>query len=310
MASPEGTAERALNGLVAPDARPKLMWEAIPADTAGPRWLAGWSPFRGERKRIQMSARPIALVTGARRGMGRAISLHLARRGYDILCADHSAEGAEETARLVEGEGGRFIRRRCDLSELEQIAAMVQWAWEEGGGIEVLVNNAGIMSFVRGDPLEVTPDSWDKVLAVNSRAPFFVSQAVLRRMLDEGAPRRGNRALVFISSVNAEMASVSRIEYCASKAAAAMLAKVFALRLAEVGIPVYDVRPGVIRTDINASVREAYTRQIESGAISPIRRWGETEDVGKAVAGLVAGDIPFSTGGAFYVDGGLHVPRF
>jgi NAD(P)-dependent dehydrogenase (short-subunit alcohol dehydrogenase family) len=257
-----------------------------------------------------MSSRPVALVTGARRGMGRAISLHLARRGYDILCADHSAEGAEETARLVEGEGGRFILRRCDLSEVEQIAPMVQWAWDEGGGIEVLVNNAGIMSFVRGDPLEVTPDSWDKVLAVNSRAPFFVSQAVLRRMLDEGAPRRGNRALVFISSVNAEMASVSRIEYCASKAATAMLAKVFALRLAEVGIPVYDVRPGVIRTDINASVREAYTRQIESGAISPIRRWGETEDVGKAVAGLVAGDIPFSTGDAFYVDGGLHIPRF
>lgn len=257
-----------------------------------------------------MSARPVALVTGARRGMGRAISLHLARRGYDILCADHSAEGAEETARLVEGEGGRFVLRRCDLSELEQIAPMVQWSWDEGGGIEVLVNNAGIMSFVRGDPLEVTPDSWDKVLAVNSRAPFFVSQAVLRRMLAEGAPNRGNRALVFISSVNAEMASVSRIEYCASKAAAAMLAKVFALRLAEVGIPVYDVRPGVIRTDINASVREAYTRQIESGAISPIRRWGETEDVGKAVAGLVAGDIPFSTGGAFYVDGGLHIPRF
>ena len=257
-----------------------------------------------------MSARPVALVTGARRGMGRAISLHLARRGYDILCADHSAEGAEETARLVEGEGSRFILRRCDLSEVEQIAPMVQWAWDEGGGIEVLVNNAGIMSFVRGDPLEVTPDSWDKVLAVNSRAPFFVSQAVLRRMLDEGAPRRGNRALVFISSVNAEMASVSRIEYCASKAATAMLAKVFALRLAEVGIPVYDVRPGVIRTDINASVRDAYTRQIESGAISPIRRWGETEDVGKAVAGLVAGDIPFSTGDAFYVDGGLHIPRF
>ena len=257
-----------------------------------------------------MSSRPVALVTGARRGMGRAISLHLARRGYDILCADHSAEGAEETARLVEGEGGGFTLRRCDLSEVEQIAPMVQWAWDEGGGIEVLVNNAGIMSFVRGDPLEVTPDSWDKVLAVNSRAPFFVSQAVLRRMLDEGAPRRGNRALVVISSVNAEMASVSRIEYCASKAATAMLAKVFALRLAEVGIPVYDVRPGVIRTDINASVREAYTRQIESGAISPIRRWGETEDVGKAVAGLVAGDIPFSTGDAFYVDGGLHIPRF
>lgn len=259
---------------------------------------------------MPMSTRPVALVTGARRGMGRAISIQLARRGYDILCADHSAEGAEETARLVEAEGGRFALRECDLSEVEQIAPMVDWAWQEGRGIEVLVNNAGIMAFVRGDPLEVTPDSWNAVLAVNSRAPFFVSQAVLRRMLADGAPGRGNRALVFISSVNAEMASTSRIEYCASKAATAMLAKVFALRLAETGIPVYDIRPGVIRTDINASVRDAYTRQIESGAISPIRRWGETEDVGKAVAGLVSGDIPFSTGAAFYVDGGLHIPRF
>lgn len=241
--------------------------------------------------------------------MGRGISLHLARRGYDILCADHSAEGAEETARLVEQEGGRFALHECDLSDAAAIAPAVDWAWQAGDGIEVLVNNAGIMSFVRGDPLEATVESWDKVIAVNSRAPFLLSQAVARRMLAEGAAGRGNRALVFISSVNAEMASLSRIEYCASKAATAMLAKVFALRLAEAGIPVYDIRPGVIRTDINASVREAYTRQIESGAISPIRRWGETEDVGKAVAGLVAGEIPFSTGGAFYVDGGLHVPR-
>jgi NAD(P)-dependent dehydrogenase (short-subunit alcohol dehydrogenase family) len=256
-----------------------------------------------------MSNRPVALVTGARRGMGRAISVHLARRGYDILGADHSSEGAEETARLVEKEGGRFAIRQCDLSELGEIGPMVDWAWQEGGGIEVVVNNAGIMSFVRGDLLDVTPDSWNKVLAVNSRAPFFVSQAALRRMLAEGAPARGNRALVFISSVNAELASVNRVEYCASKAAAAMLAKVFALRVADAGISAYDIRPGVIRTDINASVWDSYTRQIEAGEVSPIRRWGQTEDVGKAVAGLVTGDIPFSTGGSFYVDGGLHIPR-
>jgi NAD(P)-dependent dehydrogenase (short-subunit alcohol dehydrogenase family) len=257
-----------------------------------------------------MSTRPVALVTGARRGMGRGISVQLARRGYDILCADHVEDGAEETSRLVAQEGGRFMLRICDLSESGEIGSLVDWAWQAGGGIEVLVNNAGIMSFNRGDPLEASVESWDKVIAVNSRAPFLLSQAVAKRMLAEGARERGNRALVFISSVNAEMASLSRIEYCASKAATAMLAKVFALRLAEAGIPVYDIRPGVIRTDINASVRDAYTKQIESGAISPIRRWGETEDVGKAVAGLVSGDIPFSTGGAFYVDGGLHIPRF
>jgi len=257
-----------------------------------------------------MAQRPVALVTGARRGMGRAISTQLARRGYDILCADHSAEGAEETARLVAQEGGRFGLHLCDLSEAAAIAPMVDWAWNHAGGVEALVNNAGIMAFQRGDPLEASAESWDKVIAVNSRAPFLVSQAVAKRMLADGAPRRGNRALAFISSVNAEMASLGRIEYCASKAATAMLAKVFALRLAEAGIPVYDIRPGVIRTDINASVRDAYTAQIESGAISPIRRWGETDDVGRAVAGLVAGEIPFSTGGAFHVDGGLHVPRF
>lgn len=257
-----------------------------------------------------MTTRPVALVTGARRGMGRAISIHLARRGYDILCADHSTDGADETARLVAREGGRFALRECDLADLDQIPPLMEWAWGEGAGVEVLVNNAGIMSFARGDLLDVTPDSWNAVLAVNSRAPFFLSQALVRRMLAKGSPDRGSRALVFISSVNAEMASPGRAEYCASKAATAMLAKIFALRLADAGIPVYDVRPGVIRTDINASVREAYTRQIEAGAISPIRRWGETEDVGKAVAGLVSGEIPFSTGGAFYVDGGLHLPRF
>jgi NAD(P)-dependent dehydrogenase (short-subunit alcohol dehydrogenase family) len=257
-----------------------------------------------------MPTRPVALVTGARRGMGRAISIHLARRGHDILCADHSDEGAEETARLVAQEGGAFHLHRCDLSDTAAIAPMVDWAWNAAGGVEVLVNNAGIMAFQRGDPLEASAESWDKVIAVNSRAPFLISQAVAKRMLAAGTGGRGNRALVFISSVNADMASLGRIEYCASKAATAMLAKVFAIRLAEAGIPVYDIRPGVIRTDINASVRDAYTQQIESGVISPIRRWGETDDVGKAVAGLVSGDIPFSTGGAFYVDGGLHVPRF
>jgi NAD(P)-dependent dehydrogenase (short-subunit alcohol dehydrogenase family) len=223
-----------------------------------------------------MPTRPVALVTGARRGMGRAIAAHLARRGYDILCVDLVEDGSEETARLVEAEGGRFSFRACDLAEVAEIGPMVDWAWGEGGGVEVLVNNAGIMAFSRGDPLDVTPESWNAVLAVNSRAPFFASQALLRRMLAEGAPTRGNRALVFISSVNAEMASLGRAEYCASKAATAMLAKVFALRLAETGIPVFDVRPGVIRTDINAGVRDAYSRQIESGAIVPMRRWGES----------------------------------
>ena len=126
--------------------------------------------------------------------MGRAISLHLARRGYDILCADHSAEGAEETARLVGEEGGRFVLRRCDLSEVEQIAPMLQWAWGEGGGIEVPVNSAGIMSFVRGDPLEVTPASWEKGIAVSGE-PLIRPDGPAAARPTRAAPRPGAAGL-------------------------------------------------------------------------------------------------------------------
>jgi NAD(P)-dependent dehydrogenase (short-subunit alcohol dehydrogenase family) len=252
--------------------------------------------------------RPVALVTGARRGMGAAISIALARQGYDILAVDREMDGAHDVGRAVVEAGGDFDFRLCDLADPGKLAPLADWAWTIGAGVEAVVNNAGVGSLVRGDLLDLAPESWDRALAVNTRAPFFLTQALAKRMVTADAPQRGRRGIVFITSVNAALASEDRADYSASKAALSMVARCFALRLAEDGIPVFEVRPGVIRTDMTAPVAERYTRRIAEG-LSPIRRWGEPEDVARAVTGLLSGAIPFSTGDAFHVDGGLHIGR-
>jgi NAD(P)-dependent dehydrogenase (short-subunit alcohol dehydrogenase family) len=252
--------------------------------------------------------RPVALVTGARRGIGRATCVALAAKGYDVLGCDITHDGADETAAAVTTLGARFGFTLCDVADLDSIAAMVDWAWAEWGGIEALVNNAGVGALARGDLLEVTPESWDRCMDINARGSFFVSQGIARRMVAEGAPQRGPRALVFISSANAFMTSPDRTEYTASKTAVSMLSRCFALRLAEDGIPVHDIRPGVIRTDMTAPVAARYAQRIAEG-LTPIRRWGEAEDVANAIAALVSGALPFSTGDAFHIDGGLHIHR-
>lgn len=253
-------------------------------------------------------SRPVALVTGARRGIGRASCVALAAAGYDVLGCDIGADGFDETAQAVEAAGGRFAWHLCDVSDLGQIELLVDWAWQIWGGVEALVNNAGVGALQRGDLLEVSVESWDRCLDINTRAPFFVSQHVARRMVAEGAPQRGNRALVFISSANAALISADRTEYSASKIAVSMVARCFAVRMAEEGVPVYDIRPGVIRTDMTAAVTARYDKRIAEG-LSPVKRWGEPEDVGRAIAALVTGAIPFSTGDAFHIDGGLHLHR-
>jgi NAD(P)-dependent dehydrogenase (short-subunit alcohol dehydrogenase family) len=252
--------------------------------------------------------RPVVLVTGARRGIGRATCAALAAAGYDVLGCDVAEDGAAETRAAVEAGGGRFGFRIADVTDLDAVAALVEWAWAEGGGIEALVNNAGVGALRRGDLLEVTPASWDRCMDINARASFFVAQHAAKRMIATGAPARGPRGMVFISSANAFMASPDRAEYTASKTAVSMVARCFALRLAEEGIPVFDIRPGVIRTDMVAAVAEKYSQRIAEG-LSPIRRWGQPGDVAKAIASLLTGAIPFSTGDAFHVDGGLHMHR-
>ncbi|MCI0755573.1 3-ketoacyl-ACP reductase [Teichococcus vastitatis] len=247
--------------------------------------------------------RPVALVTGGRRGIGRACCVALAERGFDVLAADVEEDGAQETAELVRALGGGFRFHHLDVARVESHRAFL----EEAGRVDCLVNNAGVGALKRGDLLEVTPESWDRAFAVNARGSFFLTQAVAKRMLVEPAVS-GPRCVIFISSANAALASPDRGEYCASKSAVSMLARLFALRLAEAGIAVHEIRPGVIRTDLTAPVSEAYTRRIADG-LSPIRRWGEAGDIGRTVAMLAAGDLPFSTGDALHIDGGLHIGR-
>jgi NAD(P)-dependent dehydrogenase (short-subunit alcohol dehydrogenase family) len=252
--------------------------------------------------------RPAALVTGARRGIGRATCAALAARGFDVVGADLSADGAVETEAAVTAAGGAFRFLAADIAATAAHAALVEAAWSAFGGLECMVNNAGVGAMARGDLLDVTETSFDRCIGVNTRGAFFLAQAVARRMVGADAPTRGPRSLLFVSSANAVMPAVDRGEYCISKAAASMMAKLFAVRLAESGIAVHEIRPGVIRTDMTAPAAERYTARIEAG-LSPIRRWGEAEDVGRAIAALAAGDLPFTTGDAFYIDGGLHLHR-
>lgn len=252
--------------------------------------------------------RPAALVTGARRGIGRAICAALAGAGFDVVTSDIEADGAEATAAAVIAAGGRCHFIQADASAIEGHAALVAEAWGVFGGLECLVCNAGVGAMQRGDLFDVTPQSWDRCFAVNTRGSFFLAQAVAARMVVPGAPVRGARSIVFISSANAVMASEDRAEYTASKAATSMLARLFALRLAAEGIAAHDIRPGVIRTGMTAPVHARYSERIAAG-LSPIRRWGEAEDVGRAVALLASGALPFTTGDSFHIDGGLHIPR-
>lgn len=181
--------------------------------------------------------RPVALVTGARRGIGRASCVALAQAGYHVLGCDVAEDGFAETQAAVAQAGARFAHRLCDVADVAAIGALVDWAWAEGGGIEAVVNNAGVGAMQRGDPLGITPESWDRCLDINARGSFFVAQIAARRMVAEGAPLRGPRGIVFVSSANAIMASPDRTEYSASKAAVSMVARCLALRLAEDGIP-------------------------------------------------------------------------
>lgn len=252
--------------------------------------------------------RPIALVTGGNRGIGAGIVAALARRGFDIVIADLAEN--DDTARTREraGEhGARTAFVTADIADLAQHARIAEAAWSLGGRLDTLVNNAGVSVDKRGDLLDVTPASFDRVMGVNLRGTFFLTQAIARRMLGD-APGAAHRSIVTISSVNAVVASPERAEYCFAKTALSMMTKVFAIRLAESGIMAYEVRPGVIRTDMTRVATARYDKLIGEG-LTPIARWGEPDDIGRAVAVLANGELPFVTGDAVHVDGGLHILR-
>ena len=253
---------------------------------------------------------PIAMVTGARQGIGRGIALAMAGQGFDLVLVDLTQDAAlAETARLAREAGRRVAMLAGDIAALAAHPALVEAAFAAFGTLDCLVNNAGVQVAVRGDLLDATVESFDRVMGVNLRGTFFLTQAVARRMVaearDADAPAR---SIVTISSANVYLAGPDRPEYCLSKTALSMMTKMFALRLAPHGIMTYEVRPGIIRTGMTAPAAERYDRLIADG-LSPVRRWGEPADVGRVVASLAAGAIPFSTGDAFHVDGGLHIPK-
>lgn len=260
------------------------------------------------REGSRVGQRPVALVTGGRRGIGRAIACELARRGYDVAITDlDDDEDASVTTRTIEAQGGRALFVRANLGDVTSHAAAVDRVVGWGGPIDCLVNNAGIGSPVRGDLLEVGPDAFDQVLGVNLKGTFFMTQAVARHML--AVASRHPRSIVTVSSVSATMASPERAEYCLSKSALPMLTKLFALRLAKAGIGVFEVRPGIIRTPMTAEVAQKYEARFAEGLV-PMHRWGEAEDVAQAVAQLAGGGLQFATGSVLHVDGGLSIAAF
>jgi 3-oxoacyl-[acyl-carrier protein] reductase len=248
--------------------------------------------------------RRVAIVTGAGRGIGRAIADRLAEN-FDLAITDVDPQG-NAAAEELQRQGPKSLFVQSDLADLATHELALDRIVERFGRIDCLVNNAGIASPVRGDLLELTPENYDRVLAVNLRGTLFFTQAVARRMITQ--PPDGARSIITVSSVNAAMAAVERGDYAISKAGLAMLTKVFALRLAEAGIGVFEVRPGIIRSDMTARVSTRYDQVIAQGGV-PMRRWGEPSDVAGVVAALASDAFSFATGSVIDVAGGLAIPR-
>ena len=254
-----------------------------------------------------MAQRPRVFVTGARRGIGRGIAFGFADAGYDVVINDLVAENeAQETLAGLRERGAKTAYVQGNVSDLKAIPAIAEKAFSAFGGLECLVNNAGISVRKRGDILDVTPESYNEVMDVNLRGPFFLTQDIARRMISATSPHP--RSIISLSSANATLVAPDRAEYCLSKTGVSMMTKLFAVRLGESGIAVFEIRPGIIRTDMTAVVKEKYDRLIQDG-LTPIKRWGEPEDIAKVATSLASGNFHFSTGDAFHVDGGLFIHR-
>jgi 3-oxoacyl-[acyl-carrier protein] reductase len=261
----------------------------------------------------------VALITGASRGIGRGIALELAAAGWDLMVnyASQTAAAQESVALCLEraraaGHAIRALPCQADISLAADRAALLSFTKESFERLDLLVNNAGVAPKVRNDLLAASEESFDRLMSTNVKGPYFLTQAAARWMIElqaaaTPAPRCSPK-IITISSISAYTASVNRGDYCVAKAALSMLTPLFAARLAEHGINVYEIRPGIIATDMTSPVKEQYDRLIAEG-LTPIRRWGRPEDVGKAVAAIAQDLLPFSTGEVINVDGGFHLRR-
>lgn len=254
--------------------------------------------------------RAVAVVTGARQGIGKGIALALAKSGFDIVMADLLHDDvARQTISEIGAHGAACKFVESDIADVDKRFEITDKFFAAFGHVDTLVNNAGVQVKVRGDLLDVSPESYDRVMGINLRGTFFLTQAVARRMIEHSStPTSQHRSIVTISSANAYLVGPDRPEYCFSKMSLSMMTKAFALRLGKHGIATYEIRPGIIRTAMTLPVKEKYDGWIANG-ITPMARWGEPDDVGRTVATLASGLIPFSTGDAFHVDGGLHIQK-
>jgi len=258
-----------------------------------------------------MNSKPVAVITGASRGIGRAVAIALAGEGYDIAAIARTidSEGMEILYKEVENKGAQFFPIGLDISCTDCQNEVVSNILERYGRIDLLVNNAGVAPLLRNDILEMTEESYERVLNINLKGPVFFAQRIAKEMIWlKLQVTEYNPVIIFISSVSARLSSANRTEYCISKAGLSMASKVFADRLSCEEILVFEVRPGVIQTDMTARIRDKYDKLI-CGGLVPQKRWGLPEDIGKAIASLSRGDWNFSTGMVFEISGGLNIHK-
>ena len=259
-----------------------------------------------------LSSRPVAIVTGSFRGIGHACALGLAKAGFNVLLNDLDTPENRGLApvipRELESLGADSLPFLASVADLETHAVLLKAAVARWGRIDCLVNNAGVPAQSRGDLLEVKPESFDRCISVNTRAVFFLSQAVARHML-ACAPQSNHRCIINITSSNAKAVSITRGEYCVSKAASTMTTRLFAVRLASAGIGVYEVRPGIIDTDMTRPAKPLYDKMIGEHLV-PADRWGQPSDIASTVVCMAEGRLPYTVGQCITVDGGFIMPHF
>ncbi len=254
-----------------------------------------------------------ALVTGASRGIGRGIAIELAKAGGQIaINYAGNAAAAAEALELVRAAGGDGFIVQGDVASAADRERVIAETVKNFGRIDLLVNNAGVAPTVRADLLDAGEESFDRLFAINLKGPFFLSQLAAKQMMGQTPDAEGFRGrIVNVTSISVYTASINRGDYCMVKAGLAMMTKLFADRLANDGINVYEIRPGVIATDMTGGVKAKYDKLIleDERGITPIRRWGKPEDIGRAVRAIAEDRFPFSTGACFDVDGGFHLQR-
>lgn len=258
-----------------------------------------------------MNGKPVAVITGASRGIGRAVAIALAGEGFDIAAIARSvdSEGMEILGPEVEKRGGQFFPIGLDISCTKCHKEVVANILDRYDRIDFLVNCAGVAPLHRKDVLEMAEDSYDRVMNINLKGPVFFAQKIAKEMIwmkEQIADYKP--VIIFITSVSAKLSSVNRAEYCISKAGLSMASTVFADRLSKEGILVYEIRPGIIQTDMTIKLKDKYDKLIGDGLV-PQKRWGLPEDIGKAVASIARGDWSFSTGMVFEISGGLNIQK-